>query len=456
MESHHTDCSEAFLPIPAQELNDALAREHSPILQLLSQRGRAMYFPKRGILAQTAEARGKSIDATIGIALEDDRTPMKLPSIVEGLPFPPTSIVSYAPIAGDPALRHVWQEHIRSENPSVGEQRMSLPVVVGGLTHGLHTLGALFVDRGDDVIVTSPAWENYELIFSEFYGGALHTFPLFSGKRFNIEEMRQSLKGKRKKILLLNFPHNPTGYSPLEGEAQKIVEEIHVCAEEGSDVLVITDDAYFGLVYEDGVKRESLFGALANLHERVVAAKVDGASKEGYGWGLRVAFVTYAGKGLTEAAAGVLEDKTAGVVRRTVSNCSTLSQKLLLRAMQSPSYEREKEEKREILRSRFRAMQGVLSDPKFQTCFRVLPCNSGYFVCLELHAPLVAEDIRKTLLQEWGTGVISWPGNLLRIAFSAVPEGDIPRLFETIYQACCSLLSPSHDSSQQHIRCGCP
>jgi len=63
----------------AQELNEIL--DNSGLLSMLSNRGKEIFFPKRGILAQTADAKGKDINATIGIALEEDGSPMSLKTI---------------------------------------------------------------------------------------------------------------------------------------------------------------------------------------------------------------------------------------------------------------------------------------------------------------------------------------------------------------------------------------
>ena len=51
----------------AQQLNDAITATHPQVLDMLSARGKAIYFPKLGVLAQSAEAQGKDINATIGI-----------------------------------------------------------------------------------------------------------------------------------------------------------------------------------------------------------------------------------------------------------------------------------------------------------------------------------------------------------------------------------------------------
>jgi hypothetical protein len=65
----------------AEELNHII-KTHSPIVyELLSKKGKAIYFPRKGILAQGMAAKDKEINATIGTAYEDDGQPMVLPSI---------------------------------------------------------------------------------------------------------------------------------------------------------------------------------------------------------------------------------------------------------------------------------------------------------------------------------------------------------------------------------------
>ena len=69
----------------AQELNDQLKKENGFVYEMLSQRGKELFFPK-GILSQSAEAKSKAkkFNATIGIATEGG-TAMYLPCIQEHL-----------------------------------------------------------------------------------------------------------------------------------------------------------------------------------------------------------------------------------------------------------------------------------------------------------------------------------------------------------------------------------
>jgi aspartate/methionine/tyrosine aminotransferase len=230
---------------------------------------------------------------------------------------------------------------------------------------------------------------------------------------------------------LLNFPNNPTGYTPTESEARALALEIKKSAEAGNQIIVILDDAYFGLVYEEGIAQESLFVSLVDLHPNVLGIKLDGATKEDYVWGFRVGFVTFGFKGATSAQLKALENKAAGAVRGTISNAPCLSQSILLKAYTTPEYNDQKKQKYGILSDRVQKIRATLkSHPEYARSFEVMPFNSGYFMCVK---PIGVdnEELRQELLANYSTGVIVLSG-LIRLAFSAVPTQLIESLFANL------------------------
>ena len=241
-----------------------------------------------------------------------------------------------------------------------------------------------------------------------------------------------------KKIVLLNFPNNPTGYTPTDEEAAQIKKVLVEEAESGTQLLVVFDDAYFGLVYREGIYRQSLFTQLAHAHENILAVKVDGATKEDYVWGLRVGFFTYGIQGGTRAVYEALEKKSAGAVRATISNASNLSQSLLLHAYKSDNYQQEKKECYELLKTRYERVRSILADhEEFGEYFNPLPYNSGYFMCVSLKQNLDVEEIRQHLLKKYQTGVIALKQHgLIRIAFASTPTEQLEQLFLNLYSAC--------------------
>ncbi|MBN2104610.1 aminotransferase class I/II-fold pyridoxal phosphate-dependent enzyme [bacterium] len=421
----------------AEALNSIIQNDNPAIFHVLSEKGKAAYFPNKGIIKQSAEAKGKSINATIGMAIEDDGTPMRLPSIDKMLNMNPKDTFPYASSYGKPELRKIWQDLIYKKNPSL-QATISLPIVTNALTHGLSLAGFLFVNPGDKILITDKFWGNYRLIFENGHNGNLFTFNTFSGNGFDLESLQSALDSNPgKQILLLNFPNNPAGYTPTNDEIEQITGILLRSAEKGNELVVLVDDAYFGLVYQEGVYQESIFARLAGLHENILAVKIDGATKEDYVWGFRVGFLTYACKGITEAVCHALEEKTGGTVRGNISNASHLGQSLVLAAVNSPTYEMEKKSKYDLMKSRFDAVYKTLQENKerYAPYFHALPCNSGYFMCVELNASLDAEHVRQVLLDQYDTGLIA-VGNMLRVAYSSVPASQIPAIFENIYQAC--------------------
>jgi len=420
----------------AINLNETIQKLNKNVLGLLSDRGKNIFFPKLGILSQSAQAKGKSINATIGEAIEDDGYSMHLSEFDKLINLPLGSVFPYAPSFGKKELRDSWKEFIYQKNPSLGTTAISSPIVTCGITHGISIASYLFVDEGDTVVIPDLFWENYSLIFENAYKGKVVTFPLFKDGGFNVEGFTETLDAINGKIiLLLNFPNNPTGYTPLKAEIAPIVNAIQQQADKGKSVVALIDDAYFGLVYEDNVYTESIFTRLCNLDEKVLAVKLDGATKEDYVWGFRVGFISFGVKNGTAELYEALENKTAGAVRGNISNVSHLSQSLLYNAYFSAQYEADKKEKFVTLKSRYQSISKVLADPKYLEVFAALPYNSGYFMCVELKDTLNAEAIRKILLDNYSTGVIVFE-NLIRIAFSAVPQSKIPQLIENIYSAC--------------------
>ncbi|MBT3310437.1 MAG: aminotransferase class I/II-fold pyridoxal phosphate-dependent enzyme [Desulfobacterales bacterium] len=423
----------------AQQLNQDIQEANPQIFSMLSEIGKNLFFPK-GILLQSAEAKEKAhkINATIGIAMEKGGI-MHFSSVMDIMgDFESRESLTYAPSFGLPDIRNLWNKSLLEKNPSLSGKQNSLPVVVSGITHAISVFADVWIDPGDVVILPDMFWGNYNMILSVRKGATISNYSIFNENGgYNLDAFEKKLKeeaSKRDKIIvLLNFPHNPTGYTITTEEGKRIADILTGIAEDGTNVIAVCDDAYFGLFYEEETLKESLFSLICDRHERLLAVKLDGATKENYVWGLRVGFITYGNPVLGDSGKlyDALERKTAGCVRGNISNASHIGQSIVLKSMMDEKYPAEKEEKYEILKARALRVKEVLLNQKYRDAWDVYPFNSGYFMCIKLKT-VEAESLRVHLLDKYGVGLIALGKHNLRVAFSCLEIDDVEELFDII------------------------
>ncbi len=125
-------------------------------------------------------------------------------------------------------------------------------IVTIGSKEGIAHLALALVGPGDIVMAPSPTYpiHTYSVIIA---GAELRSIPLRPGSDF-FEALAQATKQSwpRPKLLIINFPHNPTTQTVELDFFEKIVD----FAKE-NDLMVIHDLAYADLVF-DGYKAPSL------------------------------------------------------------------------------------------------------------------------------------------------------------------------------------------------------
>lgn len=407
------------------ELNEILEREHPGAARMLSPLGRRLALPL-GIPQQAAQAETCERKATIGQITRGDGAPLTLPSLARHFSGLDTrSTFLYAPQAGMGPLRAAWRRHLGAQGE--GGVPMSVPVVTTGITHAISIGAELFSDPGTPVIVATPYWDNYDNIFTLHTGAPLLTFPFYDERgRYNVRALRDTLATVAgRAVVILNFPANPTGYTPLTEEVAEIVE---VLTSREDPLTVFCDDAYQGLFFEEDVYHRSLFSSLARAADpsRTIVCKMDGATKELVFFGGRVGFLTFSAQG---RAGEALAEKAAALIRATISSGSAPAQVAVLEALRSATLEAEQESVVEILRERYRALRDAFAAHELVPA----PFNSGCFATLLLPAHLDADEVRHRLIREQSTGVIAVPSaNGIRVAFCSIEVEDIPDLVERI------------------------
>ena len=408
-------------------------------MSFFSKLGENIILPQ-DVLIQSKETAAipDAINATIGIATSNKKA-MALPSINKVITeINNSEYLPYSPTPGLPKMRELWKEKILADNPSINKDYLSLPMVTTGITQGIDIAANLFSESGDALLLPNLFWQNYAQIYTIKLGNKIYKYNQFDeNNEFSISNFKETLYSiKEDKIsLILNFPNNPTGYTPSDVELNSLVDVISTYAKENKNkqLIIVSDDAYFGLFFEKNHKTPTLSATykLAE-NENCLIVKLDGITKEFYSWGLRVGFITYYTK--NDELRKILLEKTQGYLRSTTSSPSNLSQQIAVRLLDNKQSLEEKEINDKIIEERYNKLKQAISTEQLDQLVRVLPFNSGYFFTIKLPSNINAHEFRLKFLNEYKYGVYSMDDEHIRIAFSCLDIELIPELINKFKQ----------------------
>jgi aspartate aminotransferase len=209
----------------------------------------------------------------------------------------------YPPQDGAPALKQAIQRKFKRDH---GLDYALDEIMVGnGGKQVLYNAIMATVDEGDEVIVPAPYWSAYVLM-SRLAGGepVIVTCPQNNGFKLRPEDLDAAITPKTK-LVMLNYPNNPTGAAPTEAELKALAEVLR----KHPHVWVICDDMYEHLVYGD-FQHTTLAQVAPDLKDRVVT--VSGVSKTYAMTGWRIGFAG-GPKDLIRAMVNMQGQATAGV-----------------------------------------------------------------------------------------------------------------------------------------------
>ena len=404
-------------------------------MSFFSKLGENIILPQ-DVLIQSKETSvvPNAVNATIGIAT-DNKKALSLPSINEVIKeLSTTDYLPYSPTPGLLKIREVWKEKIFKENSIINPEYLSLPMVTTGITQGIDIVANLFSEKDDALLLPNLFWQNYAQIFTIKLGNNIYKYNQFDNENnFNLSDFKHTLYNiKENKIsIILNFPNNPTGYTPSTEELTQLVSIIDVFAKENpnKNLIIISDDAYFGLFFEENHKTPTLSATyrLADNNNCLVV-KLDGITKEYYGWGLRVGFITYYTS--DDELRKIVLEKTQGYLRSTTSSPSNLSQQIALRLLESSQVKQEKTYNDSIIEGRYRILKEAIAKYNLDDDVTILPFNSGYFFTIKMPEHIDAHKFRLKFLNDYKYGVYSMDDSHIRIAFSCLDKELIPDLIK--------------------------
>ncbi|MBP7736693.1 MAG: pyridoxal phosphate-dependent aminotransferase [Spirochaetes bacterium] len=155
-----------------------------------------------------------------------------------------TGKTKYTPAGGIVELKNAVIAKFQKENGL--EYRLPEVTINCGGKHSFYNLMQVILDPGDEVIVPAPYWVSYPTMVELAEGKAvILDCPESTGFKLTPEQLKNGITAKTRAIVI-NSPSNPTGsaYNRKELEAiAKIVED--------KDIILISDDIYESIVYDD-------------------------------------------------------------------------------------------------------------------------------------------------------------------------------------------------------------
>lgn len=186
----------------------------------------------------------------------------------------------YTSNLGAPRLRRAIADYVQRRQGIVYDPKSEILVSVG-VSEAIDLALRALLDPGDEVLYHEPCYVSYNPSIA-MAGGVPVAVPTRPGDGFALlaEELEQHIT-PRSKVLILNFPTNPTGATLTKEQAAALA---NVCLRH--DLIVLADDIYCELVY-DGCRHVSI-ASLPGMQERTVY--LNGVSKAYAMTGFRIGY----------------------------------------------------------------------------------------------------------------------------------------------------------------------
>lgn len=184
---------------------------------------------------------------------------------------------AYTSNAGIIELREKLSEFLRSFEINFKPEEICL--TIGG-SEGLLSVFTAFINRGDKVLIPSPAYPAYESCI-KLLGGQVIEYSLNEDFSINFQDLEEKLQNEQPKLMVVSYPSNPTG-AVLTKQARNKLYELLI----NKDTIIVTDEIYSSLCFEENYYSISQF---KELKSKIVL--VSGFSKMFSMTGLRLGYV---------------------------------------------------------------------------------------------------------------------------------------------------------------------
>ena len=267
------------------------------------------------ISAKAAELKAEGKDmVTFGVGEPDFDTPAHICEAAKKAID--AGKTRYTPAAGTPALRQAVCDKLKKDNDL--DYVPAQVIISNGAKHSLMNVFMAILNEGDEVIIPAPFWLSYSEMV-KIAGGTPVVVHTKKENNFMLTraELDQAYTEKTK-ALILTSPSNPTGMISSREDLQMIADFAV-----SHDILVISDEIYEKLIYDEGKKHISIASLGKEIYDRTIV--INGVSKSYAMTGWRIGFT---------AAPMEIAKLIASLQSHMASNPNSIAQEATLAALQ--------------------------------------------------------------------------------------------------------------------------
>lgn len=189
-------------------------------------------------------------------------------------------VTNYTSNKGTPQLRSAISRYLdaRFQTPYDPESEI---IVTNGVSEAADIAIRAVVDAGDEVLVAEPCYVSYSPCVT-LAGGTPVPVPCTAETEFRLtaDALMERITG-RSKVVIANFPNNPTGGTMSEADYRAVADVIV-----DHDLLLISDEVYAELTYD---RQHFSPASLPDLAERTIT--LNGFSKAFAMTGWRIGYL---------------------------------------------------------------------------------------------------------------------------------------------------------------------
>ncbi len=211
-----------------------------------------------GIRELFSKAQGIPDVLSLGIGAPDIHAPQELKDALKEAVD--NDFNSYDQTPGNPALRSAIAEKYKTEY-GVEYSDTDGVIVTSGGAQLLYTALQTYLKSGDEVLLQDPCFLTYprQVVLS---GGKNVWIPSTSNFKIDIEKLK-GLITEKSRIIILNFPSNPTGAVMTKSELKAIVD-----LAVDHDLLILSDEVYEYYTFDD--HKHVHVGSIDGAYERTI------------------------------------------------------------------------------------------------------------------------------------------------------------------------------------------